>query len=267
MSAMGFGIRAALNARLVRENRRSGARHRYNGNDTWIRVQGSLSRLCQVLDLSRTGVRLAVTSAHNLPDTFTLILSKNSGGSRLARVKWCRGTELGAEFVTPDSSPSHSPAGAPKANPSSGSRPGADAAKINSSQASRLTAGAPGAEKRHENQLQRSGNLTSTLSLRAPAQAPDLAKPKVDLGAIGGDKVKSDVARQTTLGSALMDRADQGKNSKKRMDLSRLLKKLGPKHVALIDAVKDLDPESAHGRELASIIEGLDKNRASQPVI
>ena len=37
-------------------------------------------------------------------------------------------------------------------------------------------------------------------------------------------------------------------------------KKLGPDHVALIDALKDLDPNSPHGQELASIIESLDES-------
>lgn len=261
MSAIGFGIRSALNARFVRENRRSASRHRYDGNDTWIRVKGSLSRLCQVLDLSRTGVRLAVTGAHSLPDTFTLVLSKNSGACRLARVKWYRGTELGAEFLEDDSSSvSRLPADAPRANSSSGSRRGVDAAKSNS-QASRLTATGPRAEKRYENEGQK---LISSLSPRTSGQASDIAKPKLDLGAINGDQLKSDVNRQIAHGSGLVDRADQGSTGKKRMDLSRLQRKLGPKHVALIDAVKNVDPESPHGRELASIIESLDEACDSQ---
>ena len=42
------------------------------------------------------------------------------------------------------------------------------------------------------------------------------------------------------------------------MDLSWLQKKLGPDHVPLIHALKDVDPESPQGQELASIIESLD---------
>jgi hypothetical protein len=44
------------------------------------------------------------------------------------------------------------------------------------------------------------------------------------------------------------------------MDLSRLEKKLGPKHVTLVLALKDVDPDSQYGRELAAIIENLDEN-------
>jgi len=38
----------------------------------------------------------------------------------------------------------------------------------------------------------------------------------------------------------------------KKIDLSRL-----DKHIALIHALRDVDPESPHGQELAAIIEGL----------
>jgi len=262
---MGFGLRA-LNAKFVRENRRSAPRHRYTGNDTWIRPEGSLSRLCQVLDLSRTGVRLALTSAHRLPDTFTLILSKNNGGCRLARVKWRRGTELGAEFIKVDSSSvSRLPADAPRANPSSASSLTVDAPRRNSSKT--MIADAPRAQKRREDAAQRSENLMATASLCNPVQEPDTGKLKVDLGSIAGSKAKSEAQRQTTDISGQVDRVEQEMKSKKRMDLSRLQKKLGPKHVALIDAVKDLDPESPHGRELASIIESLDETCGSQRTI
>jgi hypothetical protein len=264
---MGFGLRA-LNAKFVRENRRSAPRHRYTGYDTWIRPEGSLSRLCQVLDLSQTGVRLAVTSAHRLPDTFTLILSKNSGGCRLARVKWWRGTELGAEFIKVDSSSvSRLPADAPRANPSSASSLTVDAPRPNSSKTSRLTADPPRAQKLREDAAQRSEPLMSTPSLCNPVQEPDIGKLKVDHGSIAGSKAKSEAHRQITDISGQVDRVEQEIKSKKRMDLSRLQKKLGPKHVALIDAVKDLDPESPHGRELASIIESLDETCDSQRTI
>jgi hypothetical protein len=264
---MGIGIRAALNARFVAKNRRAAPRHRYNGNDAWIRVGGSLTRRCQVLDLSQTGVRLAVTSPHSLPDTFTLIFSKNSSGCRLARVKWWRGTEVGAEFFAVDScSVSHLSADPPRANPSLASRLALDAPRINSSQASGLTAVAPRAGTSREGKGQKSGNLISTLSFRTPAAQQDIPKPKA-LGPGNGDKAKFEAHCQTPDISGQVDRADREQSSKNRMDLSRLQKKLGPKHVALIHALKDVDPESPHGRELASIIEGLDANSDSQRAI
>ena len=123
-------------------------------------------RPCQVLDLSRTGVRLTVTNAHSLPNTFTLILSKNSSG-RPARVKWRRGTEVGAEFFT-----------------------------ANSSSASRLTADAPRAVKPRGGEGQKSESRMSTLSSQAQDQQQDVAKLKADarevVGSISGDKAKTE---------------------------------------------------------------------------
>jgi len=77
-------------------DRRAALRRGYN-DDAWIRVGGSLLRQCRVIDLSRTGVRLKITNADRIPDTFTLILSKNSIG-RPARLKWRCRTQIGAEY-------------------------------------------------------------------------------------------------------------------------------------------------------------------------
>jgi hypothetical protein len=245
---------------FVKENRRAVPRHRYDGDNTWIRLEGSLTRRCQVLDLSRTGVRLAVTNPQSLPNTFTLILSRSSG--RPACVKWRRGTEIGAEFFKANSSSaSRLTVDAPRANSSSASRLTADVPRANPSSASRLTADALRAVKPREGEGRKFENLMSTLSLRTQPQQPDVAKLKADarkvVGRISSDKAKTEAHRQITDIGGQVDRADQEKNSKKRMDLSRLQKKLGPKHVALIHALKDVDPESPHGQELASIIESL----------
>ena len=203
---------------FVKENRRAAPRHRYDGNNAWIQLEGSLVRQCQVLDLSPTGVRLTVTNAHNLSNTFTLILSKNSTGQP-ARVKWRRGTEVGAEFFT-----------------------------ANSRSAARLTAGAPKTVKPRGGEGQKSESLMSTPSLQVQGQQPDVAQLEADprnvAGSVGGDKAKTEAHCQITDLSERMDRSDQEKNSKERMNLSRLQKKLGPDHVALILALKDVDPES-----------------------
>lgn len=277
----------------AKENRRATPRHAYDGTETWIRPEGSLTRLCQVVDLSKTGVRLKVTNAQSLPNTFTLMLSKNSGGYRPALVKWRHGNEIGAEFFSADScSVSQPTADVPRTNPSSAvransssdsrstgpvnsssaSRLAADAPRSDSRWASRLTADAPRtAIKAPEGQAQKSENLASTLSLHTQAQQPDVAKLKADtrkvIDSIGGDKAKAKTEddRRVTNTGGQVDRTDQKINSKKRMDLTRLQKKLGPKHIALIHAVKDIDPESPHGQELASIIESLDKTSDEQP--
>jgi hypothetical protein len=162
-----------------------------------------------------------------------LILSKNSTG-RLARVKWRRGIEVGGEFFT-----------------------------ANSSSAPRLIAAdPPRAVKPPAGEGEKSESRMSTLSLQAPGQQQDVAKLKADAREPVGsrDKAKTEAHCRITDLCEQPGRADQGKNSKKRMDLSRLQKKLGPHHGALIQALKDVDPESPHGQELASIIESLDES-------
>ena len=101
----------------------------------------------------------------------------------------------------------------------------------------------------------------STPSLPIQAQQPDITKLKADevIDSINGDKANNEAHCQMADFSAQLDRTDQTKDGKKRMDLSRLQKKLGPKHIALIHALKDIDPESPHGQKLASIIESSDE--------
>jgi PilZ domain-containing protein len=282
---------------FAKKNRRATPRYRYDGNNSWIRPEGSLTRPCRVLDLSRTGVRLAVTNPYSLPDIFTLLLSKNSsGGCYSACVKWRRGTEVGAEFFeTHSSSVSHSTADAPRANPSSASRLTVNTPRVNSSSASRLTADAPSVNSYSTSRLiadatstnsfsasrltsdphrsvkppgegEKSANPMSTSSLHSRAQQPDVAKQSARqaVDGISTDKAKVEGHHPLSSIGGQVDRSDQEKDSQKRLDLSRLEKKLGPDHIGLIHALKDVDPDSPHGRELASIIKGLDKTSDQQ---
>jgi hypothetical protein len=92
---LGFGIRGTLGVDY--NNRRAAPRRGCNG-DAWIRLEGSFGIWhCQLLNLSQTGVRLSIANAHKIPNTFILLLSKDSAG-RLAHVKWRRGTQIGAEY-------------------------------------------------------------------------------------------------------------------------------------------------------------------------
>ena len=108
-SVLTTGVRAAwqltqeMSPWFVKNNRRAARRHRCDDIDTSIRPEGPLSGECQILDLSRTGVRLTVMNTESFPDTFVLILSTNRTG-RPARVIWRRGSELGAEFFAAASS-------------------------------------------------------------------------------------------------------------------------------------------------------------------
>jgi hypothetical protein len=253
-----------------KENRRGAPRHRYDGNDAWVGLDGSLVRQCQIVDLSRTGVRLAVTNAKDLPNKFTLILSKNSRG-RPARVKWRNGNEIGAEFfaantdsatrLAPDTRKANSSSVSrldADANSSSASRLGADGPKANTG--SRLTADAPRAVRATQGGGQKFEKPVYNLSLQAQdQQRQGLTNLTTDAQKLADSITPVEAHRQITALSEQRHQVDHGKSTKKSMDLSRLQKKLGPNHIALIHALKDVDPESPHGQELASIIESLDE--------
>ena len=64
----------------------------------WIRLAGGFAaRECQVLDISDTGARIAVSSQQLVPNLLSLALQRGGQG-RPARVKWRRGGEIGLEF-------------------------------------------------------------------------------------------------------------------------------------------------------------------------
>jgi predicted transcriptional regulator len=110
--------------------------------------------------------------------------------------------------------------------------------------------------------------LISTVPVYAQGQQPNVAKLKADaqrvIGIIGGDKAKMQTYCQIAELSEQLDEVDQEKDSKtanallQKMD--ELQKKLGPEVVALLDGLKDVDPNSPDGQEIASIIESLDES-------
>ena len=98
--SLGFGLRGKLSSELKKfENRR--AARRGSNNNAWIRPEGSFGlQPCQVVDISRTGVRLRIANLQKVPEKFLLLFSK-FGAGHLARVKWRRGVQVGAELVSP----------------------------------------------------------------------------------------------------------------------------------------------------------------------
>ena len=54
---------------------------------------------CRLIDLSAVGARISIAPQDEIPNTFTLLLSKNALLGRPAKVRWRRGTEIGAEFI------------------------------------------------------------------------------------------------------------------------------------------------------------------------
>jgi hypothetical protein len=111
--------------------------------------------------------------------------------------------------------------------------------------------------------------IISTLPLYAQAQQPDAAElaQKV-VGVIAGDKTKTHVYCQILDLSDELDQVDQKKEGKKAEDLSQkineLQNNLGPEYLALLEALKNVDPNSKDGQEIMSIFDRLDSSCGDQ---
>jgi hypothetical protein len=95
-----FGRREAYSHSTVRKSKdaRAAARKKL-GSPGWIRLDGGFSvRSCTVIDLSDTGVKLSIDSPQTVSAQFSLLLSREGRG-RMCRVKWRRGSQIGAMFV------------------------------------------------------------------------------------------------------------------------------------------------------------------------
>jgi hypothetical protein len=100
------------------------------------------------------------------------------------------------------------------------------------------------------------------LAQGAPAKATKADAQKV-VKTISGDKAKTqaycDIAK---LGDQIGD-ADAKKDTKKVDELSKQMDdmstKLGPEYIALMDGLQDVDPNSKEGKDIAAILDGLDK--------
>jgi len=83
--------------RKTKEQRRA-SRRKFSA-DAWIRLDGGFAlRPCSVIDLSDTGVQISVGAGESVPSIFTFVMSRSAAGRR-ARVKWRRGSQIGAEFA------------------------------------------------------------------------------------------------------------------------------------------------------------------------
>ena len=70
------------------------------GTKVWIRFDDGFSvRACRLVDLSSKGVRIVVDAPYDVADRFSLLLSRNAAPGQRCRVKWRKGTEIGAAFV------------------------------------------------------------------------------------------------------------------------------------------------------------------------
>jgi hypothetical protein len=107
--------------------------------------------------------------------------------------------------------------------------------------------------------------LTSTLSLHAQGQQPDVAKLKADarnlVGIIGSDKTKTQTYCQIEDLSEQLDQAVEKNDIKKARALVKQIdemnKKMGPEFATLIDLQKRVDLDSPDGQEISSIVASL----------
>ena len=111
--------------------------------------------------------------------------------------------------------------------------------------------------------------IIGTLPLCAQAQQPNAAElaQKV-VGVIAGNKTKTQTYCQVLDLSDELDQVDQKKESEKAEDLSQkineLQKNLGPEYLALLEALKNVDPNSKDGQEIVSIFDKLDSSCEDQ---
>jgi ABC-type transporter Mla subunit MlaD len=109
--------------------------------------------------------------------------------------------------------------------------------------------------------------IISTAPLFAQSQ-PDPAKLTADaqkvVSIISGDKAKTQAYCQINDLTDQIDEADQQKDAKKAEALveqmNELEKQVGPEYLALLDATKDMDPNSEEGEEIASLFDKLDES-------
>ena len=104
----------------------------------------------------------------------------------------------------------------------------------------------------------------SAVPMFAQAQQSGVVKLKADaqniVEIISGDKLKTQTYCEIV---ELDDEIDEEHGSPKAEELSqkvdKLVEKLGPEYIALVSALKDIDPNSQDGQEIASILGRLDE--------
>jgi hypothetical protein len=108
--------------------------------------------------------------------------------------------------------------------------------------------------------------LISATPVYAQGQQPSVANLKADaqkvVSIISGDKGKTQAYCQINDLGGQIGEANEDQDNKKAEALSQkvieLEKKLGPEYVALVDGLKNVDPNSPEGAEISSILETLE---------
>jgi hypothetical protein len=108
--------------------------------------------------------------------------------------------------------------------------------------------------------------IVSTASLYAQRQQQNVAELKADaqkvVGIIKGDKAKNETFCQMVIVGKAIDEAIQEKDNKKATELAQKLtdleKNLGSEYVALVEAFRNIDPNSKEAQEIVSTFDTLD---------
>ncbi|HEY1312135.1 MAG TPA: hypothetical protein VGF02_14405 [Pseudolabrys sp.] len=101
--------------------------------------------------------------------------------------------------------------------------------------------------------------------VQAQGKPPKASKADVQkvVAMITADKAKTKTYCDMTKLGEQIDAADQAKDTKKVDALSKQMdemsQKLGPEYVALMDGLQDVDPNSKDGKDIAALLDGLDK--------
>ena len=110
--------------------------------------------------------------------------------------------------------------------------------------------------------------VIAALPVFAQAQPPSTVKvTKADaqkvIKIISGDKAKTQIYCGIVKLGDQIEQAGEKKDTKKVDELSQKIdelgKRLGPEYVALMDGLRDIDPESEDGEEIGSMFTAFDK--------
>jgi len=110
--------------------------------------------------------------------------------------------------------------------------------------------------------------IISTAPLYAQGAQPNTAKLKADaqkvVGIIKGEKAKNETFCQMVIVGKAIDEAIQEKDNKKAAELAQKLsdleENLGPEYIALVEAFRNIDPNSKEAQEIVSTFDTLDES-------
>lgn len=81
-------------------NQRSKPRRKFNYHAS-ILITGEQPFACAIADVSESGARIRLEEERELPERFTLYLTRNGGARRYCRVMWRKGLFVGVKFPDP----------------------------------------------------------------------------------------------------------------------------------------------------------------------